>query len=112
MAIINDCQISAQVPFRGDNDVDTIRRARDELHRFPDHCQISYEAKDLVNRVSKTGDRCYDFKNIFAEKIWRKKSAFLPQIKGNFAEKVIITSVFEKHANFFRRKLAKNRRKL
>jgi hypothetical protein len=36
-----------------------------------------------------------------------KKSAFLTQIKGNFAEKVIITLVLEKNANFFRRKLAK-----
>jgi hypothetical protein len=37
----------------------------------------------------------------FCRKIWRKKSAFLTQIKCNFAEKVIITLVFEKKANFF-----------
>jgi hypothetical protein len=44
---------------------------------------------------------------IFSQKNWRK-IAFLTQIKGNFAEKVIISLVFEKNANFFRRKLEKN----
>jgi hypothetical protein len=44
---------------------------------------------------------------IFSHKNLAKKSAFLTQTKGNFAEKVIITLVFEKNANFFRRKLAK-----
>jgi hypothetical protein len=38
---------------------------------------------------------------IFSQKNLAKKSAFLPQTKGNFAEKVIITSVFEKIAIFF-----------
>jgi hypothetical protein len=38
---------------------------------------------------------------IFSQKNSAKKSAFLTQTKGNFAEKVIITLVFEKNANFF-----------
>jgi hypothetical protein len=43
----------------------------------------------------------------FSQKKIAKKFAFLTQTKGNFAEKVIITLVFEKNANFFCRKLAK-----
>jgi allantoicase len=46
---------------------------------------------------------------IFSRKNLAKKSAFLPQIKGNFAEKVIITSVFEKNASFFAENWQKNR---
>jgi hypothetical protein len=42
---------SFQVPFRGENDADTIRKARDEMHHFPEHTLLSYEAKDLINRV-------------------------------------------------------------
>jgi hypothetical protein len=48
---------------------------------------------------------------IFSQKNWRK-IAFLTQIKGNFAEKVIISLVFEKNANFFSPKIGKKRRKL
>jgi hypothetical protein len=40
-----------------------------------------------------------------------KKSAFLTQTKGNFAEKVIITLFFEKNADFLL-EIGKNRRKL
>jgi hypothetical protein len=47
-----------------------------------------------------TWDRCLDFLKIFAEK-FGKKSAFLTQIKGNSAEKIIITLVFEKNAKIF-----------
>jgi hypothetical protein len=43
----------------------------------------------------------------FRRKIFRKKLAFLTRMKGYFAEKVIITLVFEKNANFF----AENRQK-
>jgi hypothetical protein len=42
-----------------------------------------------------TWDRCYDFQNIFA-----KKSALLTQNKAKLCEKLIITLVFEKNANF------------
>jgi hypothetical protein len=38
---------------------------------------------------------------LFSTKNLAKKSAFFTQTKGNFAEKVIITLVFEKNANFF-----------
>jgi hypothetical protein len=59
-----------------------------------------------------TRDQCYDFLNIFAEKNRAKKLAFLPLSAASFCKNVIITLVFEENANFFRRKLAKNRRKL
>jgi hypothetical protein len=36
-----------------------------------------------------------------SQKNWRKKLALLTHTKGNFAEKVIITLVFEKNAIFF-----------
>jgi hypothetical protein len=38
---------------------------------------------------------------IFSLKNLATKSAFFTLIKGNFSEKVIITLVFEKNANFF-----------
>jgi hypothetical protein len=41
------------------------------------------------------------FLKIFSQKNLAKKSAFLPEVKGYFAEKVVITLVFEKNANFF-----------
>jgi hypothetical protein len=47
-----------------------------------------------------TGDRCYDFKNIFAEKNC-KKLAFLTQSKAKLCKILIMTLVFEKNANFF-----------
>jgi hypothetical protein len=37
----------------------------------------------------------------FSQKNLAKKMAFSTQTKGNFAEKVIITLVFEKNANVF-----------
>jgi hypothetical protein len=45
-------------------------------------------------------DRCYDFKNIFAE-FFCEKMAFVTQNKGKFWKKLIITLVFKKNANFF-----------
>jgi hypothetical protein len=45
-------------------------------------------------------DRCYDLKNIFAEKNC-EKFAFLTQNKAKLCEILIITLVFEKNANFF-----------
>jgi hypothetical protein len=44
--------------------------------------------------------RCYDFLDIFAEKIG-KKLAFLAQNKGKLCKILIITLVFEKNAYFF-----------
>jgi hypothetical protein len=41
------------------------------------------------------------FKNIFAEKFSAKNWRFWLKTKGNFQEKVIITLVFKKNANFF-----------
>jgi hypothetical protein len=45
-------------------------------------------------------DRCYDFKIIFA-KNRREKWRFCLKTKQNYENKLIITLVFEKHANFF-----------
>jgi hypothetical protein len=45
-------------------------------------------------------DRCYDFKNIFAEK-FSKKLAFLTENKAKLCKILIITLVCEKNANFF-----------
>jgi hypothetical protein len=45
-------------------------------------------------------DRYYDFKNILAEKIGEKISAFA-EIAYSFCKNLIIKMVFEKNANFF-----------
>jgi hypothetical protein len=51
----------------------------------------------VLNIYNPSWDRCYDFKNIFAEKM-----AFLTQNKASFSAKIVIlTLVFEKNANFF-----------
>jgi hypothetical protein len=55
-------------------------------------------------------DRCYDFLNIFAEKIGEKME-FLTENKAKLSKILIITLVLEKNANFLQ-KIAKNRRKL
>jgi hypothetical protein len=53
-------------------------------------------------------DRCYDFKNIFAEEIRRKKLLhILTQITAIKVAKGIITLGFKKNANFFHRKWVK-----
>jgi hypothetical protein len=44
---------------------------------------------------------------IFSPKMSAKKMAFLTQNKAKICKILIITLVFEKNANFFRRKLAK-----
>jgi hypothetical protein len=49
---------------------------------------------------SVTRDRCYDFKNIFAEKSG-KKFAFLIQNKAKLCKILIIKLAFEKNAKFF-----------
>jgi hypothetical protein len=57
-----------------------------------------------------TGDRCYDFLNILAEK-FSKKLAFFTQNKAKFWKSMIITLVFKKNANFFAenwKKIAEN----
>jgi hypothetical protein len=53
-------------------------------------------------------DRCYDFKNIFAEKFSEKISVFDSK---NFEKKLIITLVFKKNDNFWP-KIGEKRRKL
>jgi hypothetical protein len=54
----------------------------------------------LSSFSSLTKDRCYDFKNIFAEK-FSEKSPFLTQNKAKLCKILIVTLVFEKNANFF-----------
>jgi hypothetical protein len=49
----------------------------------------------------KTWDRCYDFLNIFAEKLSKKNWRFLLELLLDFAKIVIITLVVEKNANSF-----------
>jgi hypothetical protein len=51
-------------------------------------------------------DRCYDFLNIFAEKFSTIIGVF-DSNKAKLCKILIITLVFEKNANFFRRKLSK-----
>jgi hypothetical protein len=51
-------------------------------------------------------DRCYDFKNIFAKKLG-EKIAFLTQNKAKFCKILVVTLVFEKKRQYFRRKLQK-----
>jgi hypothetical protein len=53
-----------------------------------------------TNFLSSAWDRCYDFLNIFAEKI-SEKMAFLTQNKAKLCKILIITLVFEKNANCF-----------
>jgi hypothetical protein len=52
-----------------------------------------------VFTTSATRDRCYDF-YIFSPKNLAKILAFLAQSTASFCKKLIITSVFEKNANF------------
>jgi hypothetical protein len=54
----------------------------------------------LLLPAAKTRDQCYDFLNIFAEKIG-KKLAFFAQNKAKLFKNWIITLVFEKNAIFF-----------
>jgi hypothetical protein len=50
--------------------------------------------------ITPTWDRCFDFKNIFAEK-FGEKLAYLTQNKAKLCKILIITLVFEKNAKFF-----------
>jgi hypothetical protein len=52
-------------------------------------------------------DRCYDFKNIFAEK-FSEKIGVLTQNKAELCKILIIALVFEKSTNFFRQKWSEN----
>jgi hypothetical protein len=58
-------------------------------------------------------DRCYDFLNIFAEKIFskQKKLAFFLKTKLNYA-KIGSKHWFLRKTPFFSPKIGKNRRKL
>jgi hypothetical protein len=49
---------------------------------------------------------------MFSAKNLAKILAFFAQTTISFCKNLILTLVFEKNANFFRRKLAKNRRKV
>jgi hypothetical protein len=70
---------------------------------------------DKERIIGKSGgpsrDRCYDFKNIFADKILRKNWRFLLKTKLNFEKKMIITLVFKK-TSIFSPKIGKNGRNL
>jgi hypothetical protein len=59
--------------------------------------------------MTKPGDQCCDFLNIFAEK-FGKNGVFAQNI-AKLCKNRIITMVFEKNANFLP-KIGKNRRKL
>jgi hypothetical protein len=48
-------------------------------------------------------DRCYDFLIIFAKKL----ALFVTQNRAKLGKHFIIMLVFEKNANYFRRKLSK-----
>jgi hypothetical protein len=67
---------------------------------------FSYYFFPKISKCRPIWDRCYDFLNIFAEK-FSKKWRFLLKLLLVLAKIVIITLVFEKNANFFRRKLGK-----
>jgi hypothetical protein len=56
---------------------------------------------------SLTWDRCYNFKNIFAEKLGKNIGVLFAQTTACFCKNFIKSLVIEKNANFFRRKLAK-----
>jgi hypothetical protein len=58
-------------------------------------------------RIRATGDRCYDFKKYFCQTIGEKIGVFDSKTKLNYANNLIITLVFEKKRQFFRRKLSK-----
>jgi hypothetical protein len=55
---------------------------------------------------SPSWDRCYDFKNIFAEK-FREKIGVLTQNKAKLCKILIISMVLKEKRQFFRRKLSK-----
>jgi hypothetical protein len=61
--------------------------------------ELRYE-KCHTGKSKLTWDRCYDFKMIFANFL-AKKLAFLTQSIGKLCKILIITSVFDKNANFF-----------
>jgi hypothetical protein len=61
----------------------------------------------VIGRRIGSRERCYDFKNIFAEKL-----AFYAQTTASFCKNLIITLVFEKKTPRFSPKIGKNRRKL
>jgi hypothetical protein len=60
-------------------------------------------ASDLSVACQFFSSSCYDFLNIFAKK-FSEKIGVLTQNKAKLCKILIITLVFEKTANFFRRK--------
>jgi hypothetical protein len=66
--------------------------------------------RNVYVRARVTGDRCYDFLNIFAEKI-RHKMAFLTRNKGELC-KILIVTLFFCEKRHFLPEIGKNRRKL
>jgi hypothetical protein len=69
--------------------------------RFRRSCPTFHGFNPASKRFTvSTRDRCYDFKNIFAEKNC-KKSAFLTRNKAKLCKILIVTFIFEKNANFF-----------
>jgi hypothetical protein len=67
------------------------------------------QTEKAKTRRKQTG--CYDFKNIFAEKIVTKL-AFFTRNKAKLCKNLIITLVFEKRRQYFSPKIVKNRRKM
>jgi hypothetical protein len=70
----------------------------DEIHPSDVNTESGFSKMSLADRV--TRDRCYDFKNIIAEK-FSEKLAFLFKNKGKLCKLLIISLVFEKNAIFF-----------
>jgi hypothetical protein len=73
-------------------------------HHFANSCN-SHHHSQVIN-YNKLGPMLW-FLEYFRRKILRKNWRFWPATKLNYTEKMIITLVFEKNANFF----AENRRK-
>jgi hypothetical protein len=61
----------------------------------------------ICRATNVTRDRCYDFKNIFAEKFSKNIGVFCSNLLLVFAKIVIITFVFEKKTPIFSPKIGK-----
>jgi hypothetical protein len=75
--------------------------------RQSSHTLQTRQTSTVDRRRPSSWDRCYDFKNIFAEKCCQKYWRFLAQTTASFCKIVIITMFFLRKTPIFRRKLAK-----
>jgi hypothetical protein len=64
--------------------------------------------EELAKETQTSGDRCYDFKNIFfCQKSWRKMVVLGSKQSFKLCKTFITTMFFEKNAIFFADKLSK-----